>query len=408
MKKKKDEELMNTLRESLLRFIRWLDANGYASYDHYDLWASEYGIFSRRVFAKNKLIGIPLVGSLQLVDMFFPYVRKFVAKKAISAEAMPYFAIGFFRLFELYGEEEYLRKGVRCLEWLKENSVKTASGIGWGLHFDWENKEFIPKGTACVTLTAYSQDAFLYGYKLLKDKTYLDMATGIAEFVYRDLNKKIISSDTVAVSYTPICGMFVANANSYAAKILYDAGEITGKTEYMNLGRKIVNYILSQQNKDGSWYYWDRSAKDNFIDSFHTAFILENLFNVFEKDHDPAVREAIFKGYNFYKEKFLDNSPFCRHYHVYKVPTGIKVDTRSQAEAIYCLSVLSDVIPEAREKALSIASWTIKHMQNKKGFFYFRKFRTHTVKMPYMRWAEAPMFNALTYLLCKFKNLKTD
>ena len=44
---------------------------------------------------------------------------------------------------------------------------------------------------------------------------------------------------------------------------------------------------------------------------------------------------------------------------------------------------------------------TINNMWDKNGYFYFRIYRTHKHKMSYMRWGEAPMFNAITFLLSK-------
>jgi hypothetical protein len=51
--------------------------------------------------------------------------------------------------------------------------------------------------------------------------------------------------------------------------------------------------------------------------------------------------------------------------------------------------------------SIKIAQWTIHHMQDKDGYFYFRIYPTHTNKMPYIRWGQAPMINALTLLLSK-------
>ena len=52
----------------------------------------------------------------------------------------------------------------------------------------------------------------------------------------------------------------------------------------------------------------------------------------------------------------------------------------------------------------TIAQWTIKNMQDKKGFFYYRKLKTHTNKISFMRWSQAWMFLALTELIVTLKS----
>ena len=55
----------------------------------------------------------------------------------------------------------------------------------------------------------------------------------------------------------------------------------------------------------------------------------------------------------------------------------------------------ADYLPFAH----TIAEWTIKNMQDKKGYFYYRKFKYYINKIPYIRWSQAWMLLALiTYI----------
>lgn len=388
---------MEVSTKKLLNFIE--DAK-YAGFDHYDLWATKAGIFSRRLYLKHKLIGFPLAALMQFIDVYIPGIHSLVGKKNISAEAMPYFASGYCRLFKIYKEKMYLTKAIECLDWLEANAVKTRSGLGWGLHFDWQTKELIKKNTPCVTITAGGTSAFLEVYAVTAERRFFEIARSTAEFVLNDLERKQFNQEKIAVSYAPGCDIYVINANSYACKILYDVyfNDEEGKEEYVLLANKILNYILDEQHNDGSWFYWGRNQENNFIDCFHTAFVLENLMAVFLRTSDKRIKDALISGFDFFKRSFIREDFSCRHYYKNSRSFSIKTDIRSCAEAINCTSIFSDMIPGALDLSQKIALWTIRNMQDETGYFYFRRYKLHTDKMPYMRWAQAPMFNALVRL----------
>lgn len=382
---------------------RWLEEINYSSYDHYDFLSTKFGVFSKHLFSLSKPLGIPYVAIIFILDTYFPNSRKYFTRKTRSAEAIPRIATSYFSLFQLTGDSNYLNRGCELLEWLQKNASNTRRGTGWGLHFDWEGVEFLPKGTPCVTLTAYSTEAFLKGYDLTGNKTYLETALKTGEFVVYELNRKNTSSG-IAISYTPLDHNYVINANSYAAWILNETLKYHNDPIKLELVNRITSYILSHQESDGSWYYFDKndvSERRNFIDSFHTCFVLVNLYSIYKWNKDEQLRKAIDKGYRFFKEHFINSDFSVSYYHKYPYPTGVKVDIRGCAEAIHCLAVLSESYPEALDKAKKIAEWTIRNMQNKSGCFYFRIYRTHKHKMPYIRWGQAPMLNALTCLLNK-------
>lgn len=385
--------------------MHWLEENDYASYDQYDFWSSKPGILSKHLFSTNKLLGAPSVALIFILDTYFPCTRSIFARKHRSAEAIPRIANSYFRLYQMTGKPDYLDRGCDLLAWLKDNATLTEHGIGWGLHFDWQRAELLEKGTPCVTLSAYSTRAFLEGHRLTGSNDYLEIALKTGDFVFSDLNRKVVANGT-AVSYTPFDKNYVINANSYAAGILVETLKYKYDPKRKVLIDRIVNYILDQQNPDGSWYYFDKNdvpKRKNFIDNFHTCFVLENLFLIWKYSKDDNLKRSIDKGYRFFIENFITNDFSVRYYFSYPYPTGIKVDIRGCAEAIHCLAVLSEIYPEALKLSIKIAEWTSDNMQDSSGFFYFRIYQTHKHKMPYIRWGQAPMVNALTFLLTKLR-----
>jgi hypothetical protein len=49
--------------------------------------------------------------------------------------------------------------------------------------------------------------------------------------------------------------------------------------------------------------------------------------------------------------------------------------------------------------AETIASWAIRNLRDRQGFFYYQRRRFYTVHTPYMRWTQAWMLYALARLL---------
>lgn len=392
----------NLLNHSIDKLENWVSSQRYMSYDSHDFQATKLGILSKNLYNNNNIFKYPVFGLLYLVDIFFPASRILFSKKELSSEALPYFVRGYFRLYELSKKTIYLEKALYCLNLLTHMSIKTDSGIGWGLHFDWPTLTFIPKNTPCVTITSNVIDGFLKGYQVTKDKTYLEIIKKASDFVRHDLNRKFINEDVLAVSYTPLCNLFAINANSFSARMLYDVSLLFSDDGYLDVAEKILRYVLQQQNEDGSWFYRDKDDRqNNFIDNLHTCFVLEHLYSIFMKNHDQKVKTALEKGYNFFINTFVNNDYSCKHFYVYPNPTGVKVDIRSCAESIFCCALLSPLFPPGLDLAKRIAYWTIQNMQDSKGYFHFRIYSVFKNKMPYMRWGEAPMFNALTYLLKK-------
>jgi len=393
----------HTIKNSIKYLLHWIEKNDYASYDQYDFWSSKIGKLSKRIFIKNRFLGFPLVIVIYFLDLYLPKLRSFIAKESRSAEAIPRIALSYFNLYQMTGKTSYLERGYNLLEWLIENASKTSNGIGWGLHFDWQKDILLPKGTPCVTLTAYSTLAFLLGYQLSGRKEYLEVATKTGDFVLRDLNYKV-NAATFAVSYTPLDQYYVINANSYAALILSETSKYKDNVEKSEIIEKLINYILDQQNEDGSWYYYDKSdvsERKNFIDCFHSCFILENLFLIWKVNRNDQLKSAIEKGYKFFTENFVEDDFSIRYYYSYPYLSGIKIDMRGCAESIHCLALLSEIFPDALELAKNIAEWTITNMQDKEGYFYFRLYKFHKHKMPYVRWVQAPMLDALIVLFNK-------
>jgi hypothetical protein len=63
------------------------------------------------------------------------------------------------------------------------------------------------------------------------------------------------------------------------------------------------------------------------------------------------------------------------------------------------LVFFSDRDPQAVDLALKVANWTIENMQDRSGYFYYRKYSSWvTNKTPTLHWGQATMMCALAGL----------
>lgn len=377
--------------KSINKLDQWISENGWAGYDPYDIRGTKLILRFQKNVVLNKASEVML--------KYFPLSsRKLLkVKPTINAKAMALFARGYLKLFQRSGEDIYKDKALFCLNWLLENPRKGYSGLSWGYPFDWQSRVFIPKGTPSGIVTSQAAFAFLDAYDILKDKKYLEAAENCCEFILNDLNIDNISEDKICISYTPLDKFHVHNANLLSASTLLRTHGSIHHEKYKETGIKAINFTLSHQNNDGSWYYW--APPDELyhsIDNYHTGFILEclnvgrrALKNEFIYDHELKM------GLDFYaKNLFLtDGTPKINYKSTHPI------DIHSCAQAVITFCELGDFEPKYLYMAEKVADWSIKNMQDEKGYFYYRKYKRYTDKMAYIRWGQAWMMRGIGYLI---------
>lgn len=371
-----------------------LKANDFRSWDHYDFWGSKTGIFLR----ENKSITtMPVIGAAYLLDVVFPMLFRRNVDQEISMETLVYVM----RAMRVYkwatGDDMYENDRARLLKHMIAHLGTSPHGKGVGHQFDWYTTALIPKYTPCVTLSSYLVD-----YLLEEDPDrYADILMQIGCFVYHDLNLAENPDGSRKVAYTPLDNRWVINANSYAARIMMRLGAHFARDEYTALSEKLFLYVLNRQEDDGSWFYFEKGSvpeKENFIDCFHTAFILENLMGAVETSPLPHMAAALDRGLEYFAKTFARPDGAVNHFSKSHLPLKIRADIRSSAEAIACLAMASRRNPEYRETATKIHRAVMQTMHDGAGGFYFRDYGFHLSRMNYVRWGAAPMLNALCAL----------
>lgn len=390
----KDAERMGSraalIREILLR----MKTEGYRSFDHYDFWGSPAGIFLRR--HKNPLT-LPLIGAAYSADVLFPMLFRSERERRLPMETLP----GVMRAMAVYARatgDAWFEKDRHLLpEMMLERAGRSAHGVGVGHPFGWWTTVFIPPGTPCAPLTAHLADY------LLADSAadHAEALGEMGEFLHRDLHMEELDAARARVSYTPLDARRVVNANAFAARTLYKLGGHFGRARYKEAGEKILNYVLSLQEPDGGWFYFEKGTvpdKENFIDCFHSAFVLETLLEWAAEGHAGAA-SALDRGLERFISAFVAPSGAVRPFAKSHLPIPIGADIRSSAEALALMARASRRRPECLGHARAVLGDIMRNMYDGKGGFYFRRFGWYTCKVNYARWGAAPMAAALADLM---------
>jgi hypothetical protein len=368
---------------ALHKLRAFVEQQGFAGYDPYDALNSP---LIQWLAFDSKIVRIAWIQALRRLPV---NLRPLLGvKRGQNPKGLGLFLEGYARLWKLDPKPEY-RKNIDCLLSLLESSRSEGySGNCWGYNFDWQSRAFfIPKFTPTVVNSSFIGHALLDAYQATGRQSALDLAVPIKDFLLNDLHRNR-EGETFCFSYTPVDQTCVHNANLLGASLLIRLHKITGENRLRDAALASLAYSMNHQRSDGSWFYAD-TAMQSWVDSFHTGFNLEAIRRFLRQGEGEEYWNAYQKGVEFYAKYFFLSDGTPKYYHNRIWP----IDIHAPAEAV---TFLSGEGKEYQDLAARVLNWTLNHMYDPQGFFYFRKGRFFTNKIPYMRWSQAWMFRALT------------
>ncbi|HEY0322454.1 MAG TPA: hypothetical protein VGC66_15980 [Pyrinomonadaceae bacterium] len=315
-----------------------------------------------------------------------------------NAKGTALFALSALSEFRRTRTKEAAEKARGLLKELLASRLQSKSGAtGWGYNFDWQGRAFFaPKGTPTIVPTAFAARALAEAAQSFETEDYLEHARSCCEFILSDLNLSEISEREVCWSYSPLDRTRVFNASLLAAETLSSVGALTGQRILIDWAVRGARYVASRQHKDGSWAYGADSYQ-SWSDNFHTAFILTSFARIMSKS-DLAREEfatVLARGQEFWRERFFLADGWPKYYPDRLYPA----DAHSAGAALVALAELKNSDEQALALGEKIALWAMRHLQSKRGFFYYQKRRFHTIRTPYMRWSQAWMLYGLVRML---------
>jgi hypothetical protein len=298
--------------------------------------------------------------------------------------------------------KEYLcnptQAGKEKIEYLAELLIKSKSidysGACWGYNFDWQARAFFqPKNTPTVVATTFISNALLDAYEITGDERLLTNARSACNFILKDLNRTYDENGNFAFSYSPLDKSVVFNASLLGSRLLARVYSFTQEKELIEEAKKSVTFCCDQQRADGSWQYGTLPFHQ-WVDSFHTGYNLECIADYMKYSKDYSYKNLLAKGFDYYIHTFFTEDGIPKYYNNSVYP----IDIHSSAQLVITLVKLNKH-HELKELLNKVLNWTIENMQSDKGYFYYQINKYFSSKIPYMRWAQAWMFYALsTYI----------
>lgn len=368
-----------------------------ATYDPYDLWKTKLGLWLKKIYYENGKIAIPLVAPFFILDAYTPGLIRAFIKPQEYPIVRAFAVLSCLNFYELTSDEKYIDLAAISVKWLMANQSPGYHGACWGLNFPWMTKTgYYASTTPFITSTPYCVEALLKFSDMTHDKQSLDMALSSLGFLEDDLSVLLDESDKLAVSYGPgNDSRIVINANSYAM-MLYGllASRLHRMTaNLMEKAARICNFVISSQNSDGSWHYYKDNNSGNFIDCFHSCFVIKNLVK-YGKLAEIDVSATVNRGIAYLLENFMDDEYYLsRRFSVSTNPSLTKFDLYDQAELLN-LFIMTNRIDLAKRLLTSI----IEHFYiPSKGMFGSQIHLLGKLnKAKYLRWAIMPMIYALS------------
>lgn len=388
---------MNQLfKDSFSNLKSYCEAQNFAGWDPYDGLNSK--VFRALPFKHWDLARLAWIQGFKRSPINFR--KLLLVPKEHNAKGIGLFLTGYCNIYKAQAQSGQTTFGTQAeifdkINYLAELLLSLQSkgyfGACWGYNFDWQNRVFFqPATTPTVVATSFCADALFNAYEITGKKELLEIAISSCNFVISDLNRSFLMNDKFIFSYSPLDNSKVYNASLLGARLLARGYHFTKNNEWKELSLAATRTIVDKQSDDGSWIYGEADVQ-NWIDSFHTGFNLECIFEVMRYTENTSFSDSFTKGLEFYISQFFlaDGTP--KYYNNRTYP----IDIHCPAQLIATLSRTNHIVLH-QELADKVLNWTINNMQSSRGYFYYQLKKGMSSKIPYMRWAQAWMFYAFS------------
>ena len=395
--------MQSNLKDSFNSLKSYCEKEKFAGWDPYDGLNSK--IFQAFPFKHWDFARLAWIQGFKRSPINFR--RLLLVPKEHNAKGVALFLLGYCKLYKLaetgctaFGTKAALLDKIHeVTKLLLSLRSKGYAGSCWGYNFDWQARRLFlfPKHTPTVVATCFSVEALLASYEITKDETVLKETLSAADFVVNNLSRTPHGKGII-FSYSIMSGNnTVFNASLLGAKILSYSYKYTKNKMHADLAKQAIQAACDLQEEDGSWIYGLLPVQ-SWKDSFHTGFNLDAIETYQQNTKDDSFQSYINKGLVYYLENFFEENGMPKYYHNKTYP----IDIHCPAQVIVTLSKLK-VFKENEVLLSKVLEWTLANMQHKKGYFYYQLKKGISSKIPYMRWSNAFMFNAMAHYLLETK-----
>lgn len=387
------------LQGVLTNFSGWLENYGETSWDHQSFYAGPFGSRAKALYYKSKILGIAAVAPMVFCEAFVPTARPMFHQRMRLPIADAHYAMGYAYLHESTGEAKWLDQAEHFLDALVETRCPEYKEYCWGYPFDWVTRNgVIKKGTPLITTTPYAFEAFLQVQKLRSTDERKKIIESIVRHTTTDIKDFKYSEHGMTASYTPHDEGKVVNASAYRAGLLVQAAKFLRRDDLLAIASRNVNFVLETQKPDGSWPYAVDGVRD-FVDHFHTCFVMKALAKIYLLTGEQRIREALERGLVYYQKNLFGEDGMPRPFSVAPRLTVYKCELYDCAEAINLCLLLRKDFPQLEKTLEVVVNGVLNDWMKPDGSFRSRKLISGWDDVPMHRWAQSQMFRSLAFYL---------
>ena len=268
---------------------------------------------------------------------------------------------------------------------LAERLVSSMNDAGWGYPFPWQSRtHYLPPRTPNIVTTSFAGNALIEWHKHSPAASIENAIRLAAEFVC-SLEVPLRDTRSIVLGYAKNDMQIVFNASILGAEFLLNAGILLGNESYIGLAQQAAAFVAQHQRTDGGWDY-GLGKSQHWTDSFHTGFTIRAMKSIANAMKDSEFAESAERGSEYYRKTFLEPDFAIRYFPDRRYP----IDAHALGEAMVTFEAFGE-----HETAEHIAEWCIEHIRSPHGYFYYRRHRVFTNKIPYVRWSNAWIFRGL-------------
>jgi len=385
---------------ALSTFVEWLDRYGETSHDHQSFFAGDVGRAAKALYYRNRKVGTLAVAPMILCEAFVPGARGMFWKRQRFPIADAHYAGGFAFLAGKLGDQRYHARATHFLNVLIETRSPGFSNYAWGYPFDWVTMNgTIKAGTPLITTVPYVYEAFRDVYQLDHDKKWFGIMRSIADHGLEDYEDFETSPTGRSCAYSPRPAKLggVINASAYRACMLTLAAHDFHDERYARVAEGNLNFVLESQNADGSWYY-STDGKRDFVDHYHTCFVMKALAKIHQKTGSPRIAAALERGVGYYVANLFEEGlpkPFSRAPRM----TVYRRELYDYAECLNLSALLRGKFSSLDSLRPGVVSDVLGRWRKQDGSFRSRQLLLTWDNVPMHRWAQSQLFRSLCLLV---------
>jgi len=390
----------NAVHAALRSFVSWLERYGETSFDHQSYFAGPVGGRAKALYYHRPRLGIFAVAPMIASEALFPAARRLFWHPQRFPIADAHYAMGFALLSRHTGDQRYYDKAVHFLEVLDATRCPGYRHHCWGYPFDWVTRTGVMRaGTPLITTTPYVFEAFSYVHEIDGNPRWLEIMESMAEHAFHDIKDRELSAEAATAGYNPLDDRGgVINASAYRAYMLISASLEFSRPDYRRVAERNLNFVLQSQQSNGCWYYAADGVRD-FVDHFHTCFVLKALAKIELLIGHEGCQKAIATGVDYYVHHLFDTEGLPKPFSRAPRLTAYRRELYDYAECINLCTLLMGRFKALDDRFGSTLKDLLTRWRKKDGSFRSRELIAGWDNVPMHRWAQSQTFRSLCFLV---------